>query len=214
MDKRSQNKFNMFKVVRQWLADNDAKFSALPGYTETFTQFNNTIDAIADLDLGKSAVVKGVTITKAQARNLLEEGMIEMARIIKVYATFNNNQILLNEIDFTESQLGRSSEQLLIVRASKMMEHANGIQPTAEALGLTIERAEALQTAIDTFNQKQTTVRSAIVNRKDAGEQLEAHMDEADDLLKGKLDLLVELSQNTHPDLYNQYKASREIINR
>ncbi|WP_139314844.1 hypothetical protein [Saccharicrinis aurantiacus] len=122
--------------------------------------------------------------------------------------------ILLNEIDFTASQLRRSSEQLLIVRASKMMEHANAIQPTAEALGLTVDRAVALQNAIDTFKEKQTTVRSAIVNRRDAGEQIEAHIDEANDILKGKLDLLMELSQNTYPELYNQYKASREIINR
>jgi len=214
MDKRSQNKFNMFKVVRQWCLEHEDKFTALPGYTETFTQFSTTIDEIATLDLAKTTVIKGVTITKGEARTSLEEGMMQMSRIMKVYATFNNNQVLLNEIDFTASQLRRSSEQLLIVRASKMMEHANAIQPTAEALGLTVDRAVALQNAIDTFKEKQTTVRSAIVNRRDAGEQIEAHIDEANDILKGKLDLLMELSQNTYPELYNQYKASREIINR
>ena len=121
---------------------------------------------------------------------------------------------MLNDIDFTESQLLRSSEQVLLVRSKKALEHAEAVQAEAESYGLTAERLEALRTSSLQFDERQTTVRNAIVNRKDSGEQLEAQMDEADDLLKGKLDLLMELAQNTHPEMYNQYKASRVIIDR
>ena len=214
MEKRSENKFNMYKVVHTWITGNMTTLETLPGFTETFAAFGTLLNEITDLDKQKTTTTQGITVTKAEARDLLEKLLIEMTRIIKVYATFNNDQVLLNDIDFTESQLSRSSEQLLLVRSQKTIENAEAIQSEAEAYGLTSERMEALETAYSSFNGKQTTVRNAIVNRKDAGEQLEIKMDEADDLLKGKIDLLMELSQNTQPELYNQYKASRVIIDR
>jgi len=214
MDKRSVNKFNMYKVVRSWITTNLSALETLPSFAETFALFGNILDNIAQLDKQKTTATSGTTITKAEARGLLETLLMEMTRIIKVYATFNNDHILLNDIDFTESQLSRSSEQLLLVRSQKAIDHGEAIQASAEAYGLTSERLEALVAAHDSFDTKQTSVRSAIVNRKDAGDQLEAQMDEADDLLKSKIDLLMELSQNTHPELYNQYKASRVIIDR
>lgn len=214
MDKRSANKFNMYKVVHNWINGNMESLNTLPGFSETNTQFGGLIGTIGDLDKSKTIVTTGFTISKGESRTHLETLVIETTRIIKVFATFNNDQVLLNDVDFTESQLSRSSEQLLLVRAQKCIDHAEAILPTAQAYGLNAERIEALKQAYSSFDHKQTTVRSAIVNRKDAGEQLEAHMDEADDLLKSKIDLLMELSQNTQPELYNQYKASREIIDR
>ncbi len=214
MDKRLMNKFNMYKVVRDWLRNNRTTVENLPGFTATFEEFSGILDTIAELDKDKTTATGGFTKTKAEARALLEKQMIEMIRILKVYATFNNNQFMLNDIDFTESQLLRTSEQVLLVRSKKAVEHAEAVQAEAESYGLTAQRLEALRTSSRQFDERQTTVRNAVVNRKDSGEQLEARMDEADDLLKGKLDLLMELAQNTHPELYNQYKASRVIIDR
>jgi len=208
------NKFNMYKVVRDWLRNNRTTVENLPGFTATFEEFSGILDTIAELDKDKTTATGGFSKTKAEARALLEKQMIEMIRILKVYATFNNNQFMLNDIDFTESQLLRTSEQVLLVRSKKVVEHAEAVQAEAESYGLTAERLEALRTSSLQFDERQTTVRNAIVNRKDSGEQLEARMDEVDDLLKGKLDLLMELAQNTHPEMYNQYKASRVIIDR
>jgi hypothetical protein len=214
MEKRLENKFSMYKVVRDWLNSNITHLEKLPGFTETFNEYTSILDMIVELDKNKTAVTSGITKTKGEAREKLEIQIAEMVRILKVHATFNNNQVLLNDIDFTESQLSRSSEQLLLVRANKIAEHGTAVQELAEALGLTPERLDNLNAAIRTFEEQQSTVRSAIVNRKDSGEQLDARMDEIDDLLKGKIDLLMELSQNTQPELYNQYKASRMIIDR
>lgn len=204
----------MYKVVRNWLRNNRTTVENLPGFTATFDEFSGILDTIAELDKDKTTATGGYTKTKAEARALLEKQMTEMIRILKVYATFNNNQFMLNDIDFTESQLLRSSEQVLLVRSKKAVEHAEAVLTEAESYDLTAQRLEALRTSSRQFDERQTTVRNAVVNRKDSGEQLEARMDEADDLLKGKLDLLMELAQNTHPELYNQYKASRVIIDR
>lgn len=214
MEKRLTNKFTMYKVVRDWILSNLTAFENLPGFADTFSVFCGILDTIVDLDKSKTTTTTGMTTTKGESRELLEGLVIEMVRILKVYATFANDHILLSDIDFTPSQLSRSSEQLLLVRSTKVIEYATSSQVDAEGYGLSTERLEALNAAYVSFSDKQTLVRKAVVNRMDAGEQLEAQMDEADDLLKGKLDLLVELSQNTYPELYNQYKASRIIIDR
>jgi hypothetical protein len=204
----------MFKVVHDWLNSNIAHLEKLPGFTETFNEYTSILDMIVELDKNQTTITSGITKTKGEGREQLETQITEMGRILKVHAMFNNNQILLNDIDFTESQLSRSSEQLLLVRAAKIAEHGTAVQEQAEALGLIPERLDNLNAAIRTFEEHQSIVRSAIVNRKDFGEQLDARMDEIDDLLKSKINFLMDFSQNMQPELYNQYKASGMIIDR
>lgn len=214
MDKRSENKVNMLTVTGSWLNEHSSQLEYLPGFTESFAEYNRLLDRLTGLAQLKSNGTSGITKTKAQARQALEVGVIETARILKVHASFTNNQVLMNEVDFSQSQLSHTSEQALIVRGEKTIANALQVQPDAEALGLTTERIEALKSLLANFVSKQSTVRTAIINRKDAGEQLEACIDEIDELLKAKIDLLMDLSQNTVPQLYNQYLGAREIIDR
>jgi predicted nucleic acid-binding Zn-ribbon protein len=214
MEKRLNNKFVMYKVVRDWLRANVSQFEGIPGFVTTIDEFSALLSIVAELDESKNSNTTGISQTKAEAREELETVSVEVIRMLKVYAAFSNNHVLLNEIDFTESQLKRSSEQVLLVRSNKVMKQGQAVQLDAEPYGLTTEKLNQLETSIQNFDTKQTVVRNAIVNKKNAGEQLEAHMDEADDLLKDKLDLLMDLVGNTKPILHQQYKGVRVIVDR
>ena len=50
--------------------------------------------------------------------------------------------------------------------------------------------------------------------KRDTDDQLEAKIDEADNLLKEKLDVLMDLAGITKPELLNQYTAARVIVDR
>ena len=214
MDKRLNNRFNMYKVVRDWCLTNSDKLSFLPDFATSLDEFVAVLVMIADLDVVKTGGISNTSTQKNAARDTLERQVMEAIRILKAYAIFSPNGINADDLEMTPTDLSRMAEQALLSRSKKVIQLAVNYQEAAAPYGLVPERLAALQQAHDDFNSKQTAVRNAIVSRKDAGEQLEARMDEADDLLKGKLDVLMEVAAITLPELHNQYKGARVIVDR
>ncbi|MCG8581998.1 MAG: hypothetical protein MI866_18875 [Bacteroidales bacterium] len=214
MEKRLNNRLNMYRVVRDYLNSNMHLLNHFPGLKETTDSFTTILAIIAELNKDKSTATVGSSNKKAFTREQLEDRTLEASKILKAYATFTDKIKLLDGCDVTSSQLSRFAEQALLTKSSIIIEYAETHQAGAEPYGMTNERVNALKKAYAEFDEKQTLVRSAIVNRKNAGEQLEARMEEADNILKGKLDVLMELASFSLPELYNQYKGARVIVDR
>lgn len=214
MDKRLNNRFNMYKVVRDWLNSNREGLSFLPGLADSVDEFAAVLVAVADLDVTKTNGISATSEQKNTARETLERKVVGTLHMLKAYATFSDNGINADELDMAASDLTRMAEQALLSRSQRVVQLAEANQVAAEPYGLSIEWVDALKQSYEDFNSKQTAVRSAIVTRRDAGEQLEARMDEADDLLKEKLDVLMDVAAISKPELYNQYKAARVIVDR
>jgi hypothetical protein len=214
MSRRDENKLNMFKTVRDWLKGNATVLGEFARFTETLAAFVAMLVVIGSLAKKKTGKTIGITSEKANARQLLEDLTMDMIVILKAYAIFTDKVALLNDVDFTETQIDRSSEQLLISRAGKIKDHAEAEQAGAEEFGMTAELITEFEAGLGDFTGRQTSSRMAIVSRKSTGEEMEIRMDEADDLLKSKLDSLMELAKRKHPELYNQYEGARIIIDR
>ncbi len=214
MDKRLNNRFNMYKVVRDWLNVNREALGTLPGLSESIDEFVNVLTEVASLDVTKAKGLSAAADAKNTSRELLERRVMDTVRMLKAYAVFSDNSIAADELDMSASSLKRLAELALLSRSQRVIQLAETHGEAAAPYGLDAAVLDALKQAHQQFDQNQTAVRSAIVNRKDAGEQLEARMDEADDLLKGKLDVLMEVVAITQPELYNQYRGTRLIVDR
>ncbi|MCT4644082.1 MAG: hypothetical protein N4A74_03780, partial [Carboxylicivirga sp.] len=200
--------------VRDWLESNRESLSYLPGLSDSIDEFAAVLIAVADLDVSKTSGISTTLDQKNTARTLLEKQVMEVVKMLKAYAVFSDNGLSADELDIRASSLSRMAEQALLSRSQRVVHLAEANQEAVAPYGLSVERLEALKQAYSDFSNKQTAVRSAIVNRRDAGEQLEARMDEADDLLKEKLDVLMKVAAITLPELYNQYKGARVIVDR
>lgn len=204
----------MYKVVRDWLNSHRETLGALPGLNESIDAFAAVLLEVTGLDVTKGNGLSTASDNKNAAREQLERRVMDTVRMLKAYAVFSDNGITADELDMSASSLRRLAEVALLSRSTRVIQLAEAHQAAAAPYGLDASVIDALKQAHQQFDQKQTTVRSAIVNRKDAGEQLEARMDEADDLLKGKLDVLMEVVAITQPELYNQYRGARVIVDR
>ncbi|MCW3787918.1 hypothetical protein [Plebeiibacterium sediminum] len=213
MDKRTIQKNNMYKVVLKWLNQNQSQLQKIPKFTETLNEFASVISEIEKLSVNTSIITTGITKDKAEERQKLENITLNIIQVLQVYTSFSDNLIMLNDIDITKSQLSHLADFQLIINARKVLEHACNVHTEAHEYGLAPDKITELQDALINFSNKQNNIRNAIVERKTAGEQLDIQIDEADDLLKRIMDLLLNLSQYTRPELYNEYKSSREIIN-
>nr|WP_321450106.1 hypothetical protein [uncultured Carboxylicivirga sp.] len=214
MDKRQNQHFKMYKVVLEWVKTILEKFSAIPGFADTLAEFENLLTEISKQNETTELKSTSQTQSKKEARERLVKLTLDLISILKLHASFNNDVVLLNDVDFTVTQLKQVTEQTTIARAQKVIGHAQETLTKGEVYNLSDDKLAEIQSALDVFASKQTNVRSAIVERKGAGEQLEALMDQADDLLKGKLDLIMEMIGITHPELLNQYKSLRIIVDR
>ena len=214
MTKEERNKMAMFLTVLIWLKGKLQDLNYLPNFKATFASFMGITDEITKLDSHKIVDSKGLAKDKDRAKNVLVTVALQTVAMLKAYATFASNKVLLNSIDYTKSQLAYVSDQVLQSRAAYIIQSAKDSGNKAEKYGLNADHLAKLETVVDAFSDRVTNPRQAVISKKDIGDQLEAKIDEADNLLKEKLDVLLDLAGITKPELLNQYTAARVIVDR
>lgn len=214
MEKRLNNRFNMYNVVKAWLVNHQSQLEHLPSFTKVVSDFTKLLDDIAELNTKQTASTDAAATAKTITKNELAKQTLETIKILKAYAAFEGKDELLSDIDSSPSSITRAADQMLLTKSKRALYFAEREQASAETYGLSAKRVSLLKKALSDFENKQTAIRSAIVERKDAGEQLNAQMEDADDLLKSKIDILMGLASITLPELYNQYKGARIIVDR
>ena len=214
MTKEERNKMAMFLTVIVWLKGKLQDLNYLPNFKSTFESFMGITDEIKELDSHKVAGTKGLKKDKDRAENDLITVALQTVAMLKAYATFAGNKLLLNSIDYTKSQLAYVSDQVLQSRAAHITQAAKDCGNKAEKYGLNADHMSKLETVADAFSDRVSNPRQAVISKKDIGDQLEAKIDEADNLLKEKMDVLMDLAGITKPELLNQYTAARVIVDR
>jgi hypothetical protein len=71
-----------------------------------------------------------------------------------------------------------------------------------------------METTLTAFSNQVTNPRQAVIAKKDSREKMAELISQTDNLLSEKLDVLMDLMGITKPELLNQYKAARVIVDR
>ncbi|NJN28442.1 MAG: hypothetical protein HC819_21955 [Cyclobacteriaceae bacterium] len=214
MTKKERNKVTMFNTVSKWLAGSKEAIIALPNLEETLEAFNAQLSKITALDSDVVSDASGLSADKEILKDDLSRKSLVVTRILKAYATFMGNNELLNSIDFTKSQLYYVADQILQSRAALLLKTAENIGNSAEAYGLTPAIVSELEAAAATFSEQVTLPRQGVISKKDTREQMADLIAVIDNLLSEKLDVLMDLAGINSPELLNQYKAARVIVDR
>jgi regulator of replication initiation timing len=214
MTKKERNKVTMFSTVSKWFADNKESIVALPNLEETLETFGTHLNDIKEVDSDVVSDTTGLTADKEVLKESLSGKSLSVARMLKAYATFVGDKELLNSIDFTKSQLHYAADQVLQSRAALLLKTAKTIGDSAQAYGLTPEVIGEMETTLTAFSNQVTNPRQAVIAKKDSREKMAELISQTDNLLSEKLDVLMDLMGITKPELLNQYKAARVIVDR
>jgi hypothetical protein len=149
--------------------------------------------------------------TKKLLRDVLTAQAVDISRRVVAYATNVNNRTLLSLVNYSESDLKKSSDQKLV--SSCQVVHDNAIANVAAlpAYGVTEATLTTLQTAINSFNESIPLVRVDTTDSSKVTKQLT-------DLFKtlsanwDKLDTLVEMVRTSEPSFYSNYQNARRIV--
>ena len=214
MKKTYRNRFAMFNNVKDFVTAKKNELTDVPNLWEVHQQLENQIKVIGELDGQTGQTSKGYSAAKKAIRKELVKNLIRLVAYLKNVATFTNQVVLLHEIDFKDSHLKRSSEQMLVSRGEFILQKARANEQAAVEFGMTPEHLSSTEQLLSDYKAAQTTPRQAIVGSVDVNARLDEEMEATNDLIKNKLDVIMKLVKIDNPTLYGQYKSARVIVDR
>lgn len=205
----SYEKMSSAKV--SYLAANATITATLPNYAGYYTTVQTTIAQILAAKVQQEADKSGDTKTKKLLRTSLITQTIDVGRRVVAYATYVNNNALLALVNYTESDLKRSSDSNLVSICQVIRDNANANVAALATYGVTAAIITTLQTTITSFN---ATIPKGRVDTTDSGEatQLLATLFKTLATTWDKIDILVEMVRISQPNFYNEYVKVSKVI--
>lgn len=202
----------MYRVTEQLLDDNNAIWSATPAFVTAKTAFSANITAISLASQQQQAVITGIATDKRVLKRTLVEVAAPIAAAVIAYASQTNNNELLEAVNYSQSDLNFTRDDMLTDRCQIIHNKANDNLAALADYGITAPLLNALQDAINAYAVKVPAPGTARQSKKTATINLRNLFNDTDTILKMQLDKLMLTFKNSHPDFYHNYTGGREII--
>lgn len=213
MTKNQENRYSMYLVLQDFVEKNPTKVNALPRFMEFWTSFAYCITEIQTQRAVQEASKKGFAKEKDKFKGQLVVQAASILKKLKAYAMVEENSVLESELKYTESELKRSADTILHDRCQLILERAKDHLPNLAAYQITQTMLDALAEAIAKYKQAIPNPRTGTVDRKAATTSLATCFDTADNLLRNKIDKLIDILHESDTAFYSKYLELRSIVN-
>ena len=204
-------KLRMYLASRNFVLLNEAIAKSIPKFSENYEILQGAINEIQLIGEMQGVNKTGLAIEK----NKLKKNLITLAaknsRKIAAFAKFNNNDNLLKEASFRETDLTKVQEVTLKERVQIIYDRAEANIGSLAEHGITPETQKTFLEAITAFNNALGTPRTGISEKKMATEKLPGLFDIADGALE-LMDYAVGIVQDEQPDFFSGYKTNRKLV--
>ena len=211
MNRKENNKMNMFKAVSAVLFLYEETANRLPPLIEVVLRFRAVIERILQLDSEYTSTMPGATSSKKSAAELVAGRTYRLAKALYALGRKKENKQLIEQCRYSRSSISHLRYTNILQMGTLMSVLAQTYIQELEVYGIKTEDVNDLNAAIDNFKAMSDEQMQKIAEAKVAREQLYKAFDEADTILKHELDVLIELQKEIEPELYNHYKAVRLI---
>lgn len=212
MNAKQRNKVAMFKAVKNVFDTYPEQLNlikALEGFIVDYKVLLADIDAVHQLQQGNTT---GNRQLKLKEEAEMIQATVQMAGTMFVYAQVNNLPDLEAKCAVSASQMERMSDEELKVACLNIYNEALKLGDALSDYGKTSADTVQLKKEIDDFAALIGSPRSAIVTRSQATRELDQLITKANDLLRHKIDKLMELVKDSQPKVYNTYHSARVIV--
>ena len=210
MNNRQTAIYAMVRRLVAFIKANLAAFASFPLINSLLTSLENALTQIDALKEIQGTTITGIKIKKDTLRANAIQKALEMISALLLYAKISGNEILADEIDYTETDLSRGSDNKLEIDLSVVIKNTQLYLAQLADYGVTPEKAAAFKEAFDAFKATIGSPKDGAIARKQATEQRDVVYE---DLMKtvGKIDLVVETLRFSNPPLYASYTDNRRI---
>jgi len=211
MKSRQESKLSMYLAVNDYLTTNAAVVNPLPNYSGYSAAFWCAIGQIQSNSEQQMFDKSGLKANKDQLKETLCMLVSDSSRKLQAYARYANNQLLLSETRFTESELDKAADNVLRDYAQGIYDRAQSNLTALTAYGITAATQAALQNTINGYVAAIPKPRVGRTETKQSTQQLAAAFADADSALES-IDATVEIVKLLQPNFYNGYKSVRKLI--
>src|SRR5215471_11661605 len=212
MQLKQVNRIRMFHTVESLLEDNKAVWSAMAPFATSFEVFKARVAAVEEAARKQQTPIAGATLDRESAREDLEDVLFLACEALGVLAHQSGDNHLLALTDLSRSDLQALNDTELNSRATAIREKAAAHATQLVPFQVTQANLDELGEALDEFNNSRSAPRTAVANRMAQTESLPMLMNEANDILRNRLDRMVNLFQRTNPDFVAAYRGARVVV--
>lgn len=212
MTDRQENKLSMYAAVIQVCTDYTLTWTPLAAFGTVFTNFTNTTQTITNTRITQESVTTGVAKDKATLRENMADLALKVGKAVVAYASVNNNNALLDKVNYSRSQLLSVRDTISADRCRVIHTEATAVLADLTDYGVDAPLLTDLDTAISDYSIAITTPRTAITTRKTSTSELKTLFAEADKILKKQMDTLMEMFKADAPTFYTNYFNARVIV--
>jgi len=202
---------DMGLTVRNCVILNDAVAKAIPRFMDQYGIMMSAFTEIQSISEKQGLNKTGVAVDKNKTKKRLIYLAAKYSRKIAALAKFINNDTLLREVKYTESQLERVAEVILIEKAQTIHTRVNANLEKLSDQGVTAETQKEFQDTIIALNNVLKTPRASVAERKKSTERLSVLFQNALNALE-LMDYAVEGAKDEQIDFYNAYKTARKLV--
>lgn len=207
------NRVTMFKTVSTYMADHTAVWNTMTPLQTAMTEFDAKVAEI-DAAAQKHETPTGATADKADARDALEDVTFLMCEALGVLAHSTGDNDLAALTAVTRTALDRMDEAELSNRAASVLAQGNAHKTELATLQVTQANIDELTSALTEFNDAKTGPRTATAERAALTQSLPNLVREANEILRNKIDRMVNLFSRTNRDFVSGYESARVIVDR
>lgn len=208
-----ENKLSMYEATIEVMDNNATLVATIPALVTAKSDLVNIIMQIRAANLIQQMTTKGKTMDKADRKELLADTAYAVAGSVQAYAAENNNNDLYMLVNFSRTRLRSADDEEIQQLCQLIHDEANTVVASLLDYGVDGIKLGELQLLIDGWSSQSQAPRVAISERAAATANLPGYFSAADEVLKKRMDKLMEQFYVSERTFYDTYKTARKIVN-
>lgn len=211
MTTKQKIKLRMYLAVRNFVTINESVAILIPKFIASYGILLGATNEIQIIGERQGVDKTGVAIDKNKIKKKLIELALKNSRKIAALAKFNNNDTLLKEIRFNESDLLRGQEIRLRDNCKTIYDRGEANIASLAEHGITPESQKEFLDTLTAFNNVLEMPRTGKGEKKKLTERLTVLFDTADNAIE-IMDYAVGIVKDEQVDFCNAYKTNRKLV--
>ncbi len=211
MNYKQENKLSMFDVLIAICTLDIAIINSVPALLAAYTEFKTIWDAINNVTPEQVIRIDGVAMDKNAFKELLSKRAGRIARVVRAYAYEHTDNTLRSEVDYTPSVLVKMRDEDLKPIIDVIIDRATTHLTVLADYGIVEDTLTQLSDTFGKYKQFVPKPTVAVAKRQDASAELDSLIAEANDILRFRMDDMVQVFEESEPRFFRRYNNARNI---
>ncbi len=210
MNDRQENYLSMCVATKTTLDLHNPTWAGTPAFVTQDTDYNLKLSTLQSLKTLQETDITGYAVEKGAKKEDMISKTMGIIGGLKAYALAESNNVLLEEIDYTESDLKGTRDELVASKCQIVQDRANTFGLVLLGYNVTAAMITDQQTAIGDYSVASQLPSTKEDARQVITSQIEGTIGQLRSVLE-IIDSLVKTFEATQPAFVEEYFNSREI---